>query len=250
MIHLGVNIDHVATLREARGGTEPSVEEAARIAEASGADGITVHLREDRRHIQEADVYRLREIVTTQLNLEMAVDEAIVQIALDLKPKQVTLVPEKREELTTEGGLDVVQGHGRIQEVTKRLQEKGIRVSLFIDPAQEQVRASQELGADCVELHTGEYANAKGEEIAIQFSRLLTTAQLVNELGMVLNAGHGLNYTNVKQITTLPKLHELNIGHSIISHAIQVGLGNAVSQMKALLCSEDLRLQTKVSGNG
>ncbi len=236
MLQLGVNIDHIATLRQARGGSEPDLLSGAVIAEKAGADGITVHLREDRRHIQDVDVFELRKRVKTKLNLEMAVSEEIVGIALKLKPHNVCMVPEKRQELTTEGGLDVCARKKKISEAVKRLRKKKIIVSLFIDPELKQVKAAGEVGADCVELHTGAYANAgtqrlKGKELA----RLRKSAELAVNLGLVLNAGHGLDYKNVTPVAGICGMNELNIGHSIISRAITVGLENAVKEMKNLL---------------
>ncbi|MFC1808816.1 pyridoxine 5'-phosphate synthase [Candidatus Omnitrophota bacterium] len=236
MIKLGVNIDHIATVRQARGGVEPSVLEAALIAEKNGADGITIHLREDRRHIQDDDVRKLRAMLKTRLNLEMSISDEIVQIALSVKPDHATLVPEKREELTTEGGLDVLAGISQIKNVVSMLVQGGISVSLFIDPNQQQVDASCQVGASCIELHTGEYANATtDEEKEKQFYRLLMAAEYAHSKGLIVNAGHGLDYENVKRICSIPHLHELNIGHSIISKALFVGLDNAVSKMKKLL---------------
>lgn len=236
MIFLGVNIDHVATVRQARGGRVPSVLEAALLCEQNGADGITVHLREDRRHIQDDDVYSLMEKIDTRLNLEMSVSEEIVKIACIVKPAQVTLVPEKRQELTTEGGLDVVSGKDTVKKAIFSLAQAGIPVSLFIDPDQKQVDASCEVGAPCIEFHTGEYANAQTqEEHDQQFYRLLMAVEYAHAKGLIVNAGHGLDYENVKRICTIPHLHELNIGHSIVARAIFVGLGKAVAEMKKIL---------------
>jgi pyridoxine 5-phosphate synthase len=236
MIKLGVNIDHIATVRQARGGDMPSVLEAALIAEKNGADGITVHLREDRRHIQDHDVFVLRETLRTSLNLEMAVSPEIVDIALRLNPDQVTLVPERRQELTTEGGLDVVANKAAVEKAVSALAQTGINVSLFIDPEQAQINAVREVGAPCIEFHTGEYANAqKRGDVDAQFFRLLTAVEYAHAKGLVINAGHGLDYNNVKRIVTIPHLHELNIGFSIISRALFTGLGEAVKEMKRLL---------------
>jgi len=236
VIELGVNVDHVATVREARRTYEPDPVFAAYLAELAGADQITIHLREDRRHIKERDLQILRRTVTTRLNLEMAVNEEIIRIALSVKPDQVTLVPERREEITTEGGLDVVGGKERIAEAVARLHEAGIKVALFIDPEEEQVRASAEVGADGVELHTGEYANAKSEtERQQQLERLNKAAETAHQLGLKVAAGHGLTYTNIHPIKKIPHLAEVNIGHTIVSRSIYVGFYEAVRQMKELL---------------
>ena len=235
-VRLGVNIDHVATLRQARGGVEPEPVVAAGIVELAGADGITIHLREDRRHIVDRDVRILRETVQTHLNLEMACADEIVEIALDVKPDQVTLVPERREELTTEGGLDVAASLDRIAAAVARLKDAGILVSLFVDPANEQVRASAASGAQAVELHTGSYANARGEQAARErLCELADAAALAAEEGLRVYAGHGLNYVNVKPVADIPEIEELNIGHSIIARAVFVGLDRAVREMKAVI---------------
>lgn len=237
MIRLGVNIDHVATVRQARKTVEPDPVAAAAIAEMAGAEGITVHLREDRRHMQDRDVEILRKTVRTHLNLEMAVSEEIVQIAESIIPDYVCLVPEKREEITTEGGLDVVGGFARIKEVTGRLNDKGIKVSLFIDPVAEQIEASAAAGAQYVELHTGSYAEVWGDEEAVskELAKLSKGAQLAVEKGIRVNGGHGLTYQNVKPVAEIPELEELNIGHSIISRAVFTGLENAVRDMRNLM---------------
>lgn len=233
---LGVNIDHVATLRQARRGREPDPVHAAVIAESAGADGITVHLREDRRHIQDRDVRVLRQMVSTRLNLEMSVSPEICNFALQVVPDQVTLVPERREEITTEGGLDVITHHQRVAECCSALLDAGIIVSLFIDPDEAQIRRCQELGVQAVELHTGAYADAApGTERQNQLHRLQNAAELTASLGLILNLGHGLDYRNVQPVAALPGAHELNIGHSIISRAVIVGLDNAVREMKALI---------------
>ncbi len=235
-VRLGVNIDHVATLRQARGGAEPEPVIAAGIAELAGADSITIHLREDRRHIIDRDVRVLRETVQTHLNLEMACTDEMVGIALDVKPDQVTLVPERREELTTEGGLDVAGSLERIRAATAQLREAGIRVSLFVDPDAKQVQASAETGADAVELHTGRYANAQSEEETVERLHELTEATtLAAGFGLRVHAGHGLNYINVAAVADIPEIEELNIGHSIVSRAIFVGLEDAVREMKDLV---------------
>jgi pyridoxine 5-phosphate synthase len=233
---LCVNIDHVATLRQARGGIEPSVLESAKIAEKAGARGITVHLREDRRHIQDQDVYALRQAIQTKLNLEMAATEEIIDIALKIGPDMVTLVPEKRKERTTEGGLDVVRKKSALQKAIIRFHQKGIPVSLFIVPDLRQVRASAEVGADTIELHTGIYVNAKGKKQRIdELRKLRQAAQLALKLKLNLNAGHGLNYQNVTPVASIKGMHELNIGHSIISQAVFVGLDKAVKEMINLI---------------
>jgi len=236
MANLGVNIDHVATLRQARFTPYPDLIEAAKICEKAGAQGITVHLREDRRHIQDRDVYSLRKIVNTKLNLEMAATRQIVEIALRVVPDEVCLVPEKRRELTTEGGLDVWGQKRRLAGVVGRLKKKGILVSLFIDPEPKQVRAAKEVGANYVELHTGTYAEAKGKTKQLKELRKLKQAgKLAVEMGLRLNAGHGLNYQNVRPVARIPGIEDLNIGHSIISRSVFVGLAQAVREMKRLI---------------
>lgn len=236
MALLGVNIDHVATVRQARRTIEPDPVHAAVLAEMGGADGITVHLREDRRHIQDRDVRLLRQMVRVKLNLEMAVAQEIVDFALDVRPDMVTLVPEKREEVTTEGGLDVAGQRSRVSECVDQLQKAGIYVSLFIDPDVRQVEASAELGVEAVELHTGAYADATSEAAAdAEFDRIVEAAQFAVSRGLVLNMGHGLTYRNVQRIARIDGVNELNIGHSIISHAVMVGLERAVREMKALI---------------
>lgn len=233
---LGVNIDHIATIRQARRTVEPDPVIAAGIAELAGADGITVHLREDRRHIQERDVRLLRQTVRTHLNLEMAAVPAMVAIALEIRPDYVTLVPERREEITTEGGLDVVKGEKGLTQVIAELQGAGIPVSLFVDADPDQLQASAQTGARWVELHTGKYAHATREEdIKKELQYLQKGAELAVELGLRVNAGHGLTYQNVRPVALIPAMEELNIGHSIISRAVVVGLDRAVRDMKALI---------------
>ncbi len=235
-VRLGVNIDHVATLRQARGGAEPEPVVAAGLVELAGADGITIHLREDRRHIIDRDVRLLRETVQTSLNLEMACSEEIIAIALDVKPDQVSLVPEKREELTTEGGLDVAGSLERTTDVVARLKDGGIHVSLFVDADPEQVRASAQSGAQAIELHTGPYANARGERaVREHLCQLADAAALAVGEGMRAYAGHGLNYVNTRPVVDIPEIEELNIGHSIIARAVFVGLERAVREMKAII---------------
>jgi len=236
MAKLGLNVDHIATLRQARRGSEPDPVTAAAIGELAGAEGITIHLREDRRHIQDRDLEILRQTVQTKLNLEMAATDEMVNTACRLKPEQCTLVPEKRQELTTEGGLDVISNHTLITKAINSLHESGIIVSLFVDPAGEQIKASKEAGADAIEIHTGRYAEARDdasrnlELVAIREAILLGT-----ELGMTVHAGHGLNYVNIIPLTSLSGVEEFNIGHSIISRAVLVGLDRAVREMVALI---------------
>jgi pyridoxine 5-phosphate synthase len=236
MPRLGVNIDHVATLRQARGGVEPDPVWAAAEAELGGAAGITLHLREDRRHIQDRDLAVLRQTVQVKLNLEMAVTDAVVKIACRTKPSQATLVPEGRQELTTEGGLAVAGREKTIAAAVRRLQKAGIVVSLFIDPTPAEIEASAAVGAEAIEFHTGEYANApEGPERYRQFARIADGARQAQALGLVVHAGHGLNYVNVVRIAAIPGMTELNIGHSIVSRAIFVGLRKAVREMVRLI---------------
>jgi pyridoxine 5-phosphate synthase len=236
MAKLGVNIDHVATVRQARRTNEPDPVWAAVLAELGGADGITVHLREDRRHISDRDLQVLRETVAVKLNLEMACSEEIVEIACRVKPDQATLVPERREEVTTEGGLNVVAQLGRIAATIIRLRDAGITVSLFLDPDERQIRAAADVGAHAVELHTGQYALAKTDaDRHGQLHALRSAGKLVRELGMVLHAGHGLTYRNVVPIARIDNIDELNIGHSIVSRAVMVGMEQAVREMKRLI---------------
>jgi pyridoxine 5-phosphate synthase len=236
MAQLGVNIDHVATVRQARRTYEPDPVWAAALAELGGADGITVHLREDRRHIQDRDLRLLRETVTVKLNLEMATAEEVVGIACGLRPAQATLVPESRQEVTTEGGLDVAAEGARVAEVVARLRAAGIVVSLFLDADERQIDAAHDVGADAVELHTGQYALATaGQAQDRELERLLRGARQIVERGMTLHAGHGLTYRNVRPVADLPKMCELNIGHSIVARALMVGLQQAVREMKQLI---------------
>jgi pyridoxine 5-phosphate synthase len=234
---LGVNIDHVATVRQARGTAYPSVIEAARLAELAGADSITVHLREDRRHIQDADVESLCVTTTTRINLEIAVTSGMVDFALQQRPADVCLVPEKREELTTEGGLDITANPSAVAAAVARLQGAGIRVSLFIDPDPDQLRAAAAAGAPVVELHTGTYADAAGEAQEGELQRLHEACLIGHGLGLQINAGHGLHLENVQPVARLPHMTELNIGHSIIARAIFVGLDEAVREMKQAMKS-------------
>jgi pyridoxine 5-phosphate synthase len=234
-ILLGVNIDHVATLRQARGGRSPDPLLAALAAEQWGADSITLHLREDRRHIQDRDVRALRTALQTRMNLEIAATPEMIAIALEVQPEDACLVPEKRTEVTTEGGLDVAAQAGAITAACRRLAAGGIRVSLFIDPDVEQVDAAAKAGAPVVELHTGAYAEARGAGRARELSRLAEAARRAAAAGLVVNAGHGLDYHNVQPVAALPELVELNIGHAIVSRAVMSGLGPAVAEMKRLM---------------
>ena len=233
---LGVNIDHVATLRNARGGKDPEIIEAARICEKAGADGITTHLREDRRHIKDEDVFALKKILKVRLNLEMAVTEEMGAIALELLPANCCLVPEKRQELTTEGGLDVAGQLEKITPFVKKLVDAGIVVSLFIEPSEEQVKASAKTGAQFIELHTGAYSEAYGTDSEeIEFQKLKNAAKLAQNLGLKVNAGHGLTYENVHRMHEIEGLVELNIGHNIIAKSVFDGLFGAVKEMKELI---------------
>ena len=234
-LHLGVNIDHVATLRQARGTAYPSPVDAALIAELAGADSITLHLREDRRHIQDADLPALKSRMRTHMNLEMAVTDEMLAIACELRPADVCLVPEKREELTTEGGLDVAGQPERIRAACKQLADHGIRVSLFIDPDEHQLRASVDAGAPVVELHTGCYAETDGAEQQRELERIRAAASVGKALGLIVNAGHGLHYQNVGAIAAIPEITELNIGHAIVARAVFDGMAGAVSEMKRLM---------------
>ena len=236
MARLGVNIDHVATIRQARGGTEPDPVAAAVLAELAGADGITIHLREDRRHIQDRDLGLLRQTVQTRLNLEMAATAEMVGIARTVRPETCTLVPEKRQELTTEGGLDVRLNMEAVAAAVDKLRAGGIIVSLFVDPDPEQVKAAEKVGADCVEIHTGSYAEAKERTAAeAELVKIGEAVRLAAGLGLGVNAGHGLNYANVGKVVALGGIEEFNIGHAIISRAVLVGLDRAVREMAALV---------------
>src|SRR5262245_24195368 len=233
MIRLGVNIDHVATVRQARRAPEPDPVAAAVFATLGGADGITIHLREDRRHIQDRDVFLLRETVTTRLNLEMAAYDEIVAIALKVKPDEATLVPEKRQELTTEGGLDVIANMASVSGAVEKLKAAGIHVSLFIDPEPLQIEASHKLGAHAIEFQTASYSEAKGEAaVARELEKLRTAAAHATGIGLHVHMGHGLNYWNVQPIVRIAGVEELNIGHSIVSRAVLVGMERAVREMK------------------
>ena len=236
MPRLGVNIDHVATIRQARRTIEPDPVWAAALAELAGADGITLHLREDRRHIQDRDLRLLKDTVQVKLNLEMAATDAITQIAIDVHPDQVTLVPERREEVTTEGGLDVAGNRDRVKRSVDRLLAAGIEVSLFVDPDPRQIQVSKEMGAQAVELHTGRYADAKdNNEQDQEHKQLVTAGRAAIEQGLLLHMGHGLTYRNVTRVAQIPNVSELNIGHSIVARAVLVGLERAVREMKELV---------------
>ena len=239
MIRLGVNVDHVATVRQARRIDIPDPVEAALLAEEGGADLITVHLREDRRHIQERDVARLRQRLTARLNLEMAGTPEMARHAVEVRPDDACLVPERREELTTEGGLDVAAHADTLGEVVARLRAAGIRVSLFVDPDPRQLEASRELGADAVELHTGAWCNATGEQAARELGALRRGAALAAHLGLEVHGGHGLNADNVASIAAIGEIVELNIGHSIVARSIMVGMAQAVREMKALIAGAE-----------
>lgn len=234
-ILLGVNIDHVATLRQARGTRYPDPLQAVFIAEDHGADGITVHLREDRRHIQDRDVERIANVTTTRLNLEMAVVDEMVKFALKIKPEHCCLVPERREELTTEGGLDVRANFDAVKNAVTTLQDAGIQVSLFIDPDKAQIDAAIKTGALAIEIHTGSYADCKGAAQEQELQRVIDASAYAAQTNLIVNAGHGLNYQNVQSIAKIPVIHELNIGHGIVSRAVFSGLGQAVSDMKQLM---------------
>jgi pyridoxine 5-phosphate synthase len=236
MPRLGINIDHVATVRQVRGVAYPDPVTAAGIVELAGADGIVCHLREDRRHIQDRDLRLLREVVQTRLNLEMAATEEMIRIALATKPDVVTLVPEKREELTTEGGLDVIKSFPSLKKAISRLKKGGIPVSLFVDPASEQIKASEEVGADAIEIHTGRYCDATSKSGSDkELKTILDAVSEASHRSLQIAAGHGLNYVNVRRIAEIQEIEELNIGHSIIARAILVGLDRAVREMIALI---------------
>ncbi len=234
-IRLGVNIDHVATIRNARGGIHPDPVDAAILAQKSGADGITVHLREDRRHIRDEDLKRLRKEINLPINLEMAATEEMLAIALRKMPNAVCIVPEKRQEVTTEGGLDVIKHEKTLAEMIKKIRAKKIRVSLFVDPNESQIKKSKEIGADIVEIHTGEFCHVEGEKRKVEFNKVRKCAELCEELGLECHAGHGLNYETAKEIAQLPQIKELNIGHFIIGEAIFEGLPKVIKKMKKVI---------------
>ena len=235
MIRLGINIDHIATIREARKTSEPDPVRAAVLAELGGADGITVHLREDSRHIQERDVRLLAKTVTTPLNLEMALWQGVIDVTLDVCPYQITLVPEKREEITTEGGLDIVSKSVEITKWLGEFSKSNIRTALFIDPDEEQVLASCDSGADAIEFHTGAYANAQLKDRECELDKLINCALLAARNGLAVHAGHGLTYTNIHPILEIPMLEEVNIGHTVISRSFFTGIERAVAEMKAIV---------------
>ena len=234
-LELGVNIDHVATLRQARGTAYPDLLAAVQEVEAAGAHAITIHLREDRRHIQDADVYAIRQMCTRRLNLELAATDEMVGIACDVLPSDCCIVPEKREELTTEGGLDIIGQFERIRNATQRLNAANIRVSLFIEPDLEHIRRVPDIGAPVIELHTGTYANASGKDKERELARIMQAAEFADYLGIQVNAGHGLDYHNTQAIAAIAQMRELNIGHSMVSRAIFVGLRQATVEMLELM---------------
>ncbi len=236
MTKLGVNIDHVATVREARGAANPDPLEAAMECIGAGCDSIVCHLREDRRHIKDDDLWRLREAVKTRLNLEMSIANDIVDIACKVRPEQATLVPEKRRELTTEGGLDVVKYFSKIAKVIEKFDEKKIEASIFIDPSKIQIDASKRVGASIIELHTGEYANARTDAVRLkELDKIKRSVEYAKRIGLEVNAGHGLNYANVRDVAMIKGINELNIGHSIVARAIIVGMRQAVEEMIGLI---------------
>lgn len=234
-LELGVNIDHIATLRQARGTIYPDLLQAMRLVEEAGAQAITIHLREDRRHIQDADVYAIRQHCQRRLNLELAATDEMVAIACDVSPSDACIVPEKREELTTEGGLDIIGLFDRVKKSTQTLKQAGIRVSLFIEPDIEQIKRVPDIGAPVIELHTGTYANAIGDDKKREFDRILKASEVADELGIQVNAGHGLDYENTQAIAAIPQIRELNIGHSMVARAVFVGIKQATVEMLELL---------------
>ncbi len=238
-IRLGVNIDHVATVRNARRTFEPDPVHAAVIADLAGADQITLHVREDRRHVNERDLRLIKELIHSKVNLEMAITEEMIDLAIRVKPHQATLVPEKRQEITTEGGLDIIGNFERVKEAVRRLKEAGITVNIFIDPEKEQIQKAKEAGADAVELHTGAYAEAFAEnderEVERELERIRKAAKFAKEIGLKVYAGHGLTYKNVKPIAQIEEIEELNIGHSIVANAILLGMKEAVEKMVKLI---------------
>ena len=234
-LRLGVNVDHVATVREARGGDNPDPVRAAILAQAAGADGITAHLREDRRHISDGDILRLTEALTIPLNLEMAATDEMLSIALKARPHAACIVPEKREERTTEGGIDCIGQHNRLKPIVARLVDAGIRVSMFIEPDRKQIDAARNLGAPVVELHTGAYANATGEARDKILRHIHNSAEFGADLGLEIHAGHGLTYENVKAVAAIPHIRELNIGHFLIGEAIFIGLEASIREMRTLM---------------
>ena len=243
VIDLGVNIDHIATLRNARGTSYPDPIRGALLAEQAGADLITLHLREDRRHIKDADVLALRPQLATRMNLEAAVTREMIDFACRVKPQDVCLVPERREEVTTEGGLDVIRYYGEVEAAVKQLKDEGIRVSLFIDADEAQIEAAAAVGATVIELHTGRYAEAEGAQALREIERIKAGVRAGASRGLRVNAGHGLHYTNVQPIAAIADIHELNIGHAIVGHAVFVGWENAVREMKAIMVAARLGVQ-------
>tara|TARA_Y100000589_G_scaffold60193_1_gene51021 strand:+ start:2278 stop:2994 length:717 start_codon:yes stop_codon:yes gene_type:complete len=235
MATLGVNIDHIANVRQARKTIEPDPVQFAFLAELGGADSITVHLREDRRHIQDRDLFLLKETIKTQLNLEMAATSEMLSIAKKIKPKYVTLVPEKREEITTEGGLNIQENKDFYSKFVEDLKKSDISVSAFIDPISSQISCSKDIGCEFIELHTGKYADLKGDDQNKELQRLTESSYFASDLGLIVNAGHGLNYQNVLKIASLENINELNIGHSIVSRALAIGLERSVREMKNLI---------------
>ena len=235
MIYLGVNIDHVATIRQARGTDYPSITKAATLAEDAGADSITLHLREDRRHMQDRDLYDLKPILKTKMNLELAATDEMIGIATKLKPEDVCIVPERREERTTEGGLDLINAYANIEQATKKLIDAGIQVSLFIAPDLKTIDLAKKIGAPVIELHTGHYANVHGAEQATELKIIEQATKHALEQGLIVNAGHGLNYDNVKPIAQIAGMNELNIGHAIVAESLFIGWQNAIKKMKKLL---------------
>ena len=240
VIDLGVNIDHIATVRNARGTVYPDPLRAALLAEQAGADLITLHLREDRRHIKDADVLAIRPQLATRMNLEAAVTKEMIDFACQVKPQDVCLVPERREEVTTEGGLDVIRYFNEVEAAVKQLKAEGIRVSLFIDADEAQIEAAAKTGATVIELHTGRYAEAEGAEVAREIERIKVGVAAGVKQGLVVNAGHGLHYTNVQPIAAIKDIAELNIGHAIVAHALFAGWENAVREMKAIMVAARL----------
>lgn len=234
-LELGVNIDHVVNIRQARFTPYPDLLQTIQVVEQAGADAITLHLREDRRHIQDADVYLVRKHCTTRMNLEMAATDEMAAIALDVMPDDVCIVPEKREELTTEGGLDIIGQFDRIQRVTHKLLQAGIRVSLFIEPDAEHIKRVPDIGAPVIELHTGTYANKQGDAQQKELARVQQAAQYASQMGIRVNAGHGLDYTNTQDIAAISVIKELNIGHSLVARAVFVGLDQAIREMKTVM---------------
>ncbi|MFN3792544.1 pyridoxine 5'-phosphate synthase [Massilia sp.] len=243
VIDLGVNIDHIATVRNARGTSYPDPIRGALLAEQAGADLITLHLREDRRHIKDADVIALRPLLATRMNLEAAVTREMIDFACQVKPQDVCLVPERREEVTTEGGLDVIRYYKEVEAAVRQLKGEGIRVSLFIDADEGQIEAASAVGATVIELHTGRYAEAEGEEALREIERIKAGVRAGAARGLRVNAGHGLHYTNVQPIAAISDIHELNIGHAIVAHALFAGWENAVREMKAIMVAARLGVQ-------